>query len=91
MGAEYPAQIFARQFDRLNMRAEILEPPGGPSDGGGDLRIDFSMGRCGPQSDARSFEDSLRPCERRQLTDALVPVVDIPPGHDVEHRGGIFR
>jgi hypothetical protein len=84
-------QILARQLDWLDRGAKIIQQPDCLCDGSSYFRIDASIRRLGPQSDPRTLENALLQHERRQLADALIPVVDIPPGHCAEHCGNIFR
>ena len=85
------AQIFAGQLDWVDMGAKILQQPERLRDGSGHFGIDGSIWRLSPQSDSRAFESVFPQHKRRQLADALVPVLDIAPGYHAEHGGGIFR
>src|SRR5262249_51462527 len=73
-------QILAGQLDWLAMGAKIIQQRDRLCDGDSHFRIDDSVRRLGPQSDLRAVENALPQHERRQLADALIPVVDIPSG-----------
>jgi hypothetical protein len=82
--AKHLKQIIVWQRDRFDA-SERFEHESGLRDGGGHFRIKTSGRRL---TDAHLLQNVFLKIDRPQIAAPLVPVVEIAPRHDLEHRSG---